>query len=39
MGDDMGGEETPPAPEAGREKRESIDYSRRLGILLASKKN
>ena len=27
-----------PAPEAGREKRESIDYSRRLGILLASKK-
>ena len=39
MADDMGGEETPPAPEAGREKRESIDYSRRLGILLASKKN
>jgi hypothetical protein len=39
MGADMGGEETPPAPEAGREKRESIDYSRRLGILLASKKN
>ena len=39
MGDEMGGEETPPAPEAGREKRESIDYSRRLGILLASKKN
>ena len=29
---------TPPAPEAGREKRESVDYSRRLGILLASKK-
>ena len=39
MGDEMGGEETPPAPEAGREKRESVDYSRRLGILLASKKN
>jgi hypothetical protein len=39
MGADMGGGETPPAPEAGREKRESIDYSRRLGILLASKKN
>ena len=39
MGADMGGEETPPAPEAGREKRESLDYSRRLGILLASKKN
>jgi len=32
-------EETPPAPEMGREKRESVDYSRRLGILLASKKN
>lgn len=31
-------EETPPAPEAGREKRESVDYSRRLGILLNSKK-
>jgi hypothetical protein len=27
-----------PAPEIGREKRESIDYSRRLGMLLASKK-
>jgi hypothetical protein len=24
---------------AGREKRESVDYSRRLGILLNSKKN
>jgi len=40
---DMGAEAspdmaTPPAPEAGREKRESVDYSRRLGILLASKK-
>ena len=32
---DMG---TPPAPEAGREKRESVDYSRRLGILLAASK-
>lgn len=42
MGDmtaDMGAETTPPAEEAGREKRESVDYSRRLGILLASKKN
>lgn len=36
MGADIGG--TPPAPEMGREKRESIDYSRRLGMLLASKK-
>jgi hypothetical protein len=26
-------------PAAGREKRESVDYSRRLGILLNSKKN
>lgn len=32
------GEETPPAPEVGRDKRESIDYSRKLGMLLASKK-
>jgi hypothetical protein len=32
------GTETPPAPEAGREKRESIDYSRRLSMLLNSKK-
>lgn len=32
-------EGTPTAPELGREKRESIDYSRRLGMLLASKKN
>ena len=32
---DMGGE----APDmAGREKRESVDYSRRLGILLAQSK-
>lgn len=31
-------ETTPPAPEAGREKRESVDYSRRLGLLLNSKK-
>ena len=29
---------TPPAPEAGRAKRESVEYSRRLGIILASKK-
>jgi len=39
---DMGAEPAPelPAPEAeaGREKRESVDYSRRLGILLNSKK-
>jgi hypothetical protein len=36
----LGGEvgATPPAPEAGREKRESVDYSRRLGLLLNSKK-
>jgi hypothetical protein len=36
------GTETPalPGAEAGREKRESIDYSRRLGMMLAqSKKN
>jgi hypothetical protein len=32
------GEETPPAPEVGREKRESVDYSRRLAMLLNSKK-
>jgi len=49
--DAMGGEATPMpgegAPDmgaeagatAGREKRESVDYSRRLGILLNSKKN
>jgi hypothetical protein len=39
---DIGGAEeelaATPAPEIGREKRESIDYSRRLGMLLASKK-
>jgi hypothetical protein len=37
---DIGGEEEiePPAAEIGREKRESVDYSRRLGMLLASKK-
>ena len=36
----MGGEEemATPSIEAGREKRESVDYSRRLGILLNSKK-
>jgi hypothetical protein len=28
----------PPAAEAGRAKRESVDYSRRLGLLLNSKK-
>lgn len=35
---ELGAEMTPPADEAGREKRESVDYSRRLGILLNSKK-
>lgn len=37
---DMGAPEeiTPPAPEVGREKRESVDYSRRLAMLLNSKK-
>jgi len=35
----LGASATPPATEANREKRESVDYSRRLGILLASKKN
>jgi hypothetical protein len=29
---------TPPAPEVGREKRESVDYSRRLAMILNSKK-
>lgn len=29
---------TPPAPEAGRMKREGVDYSRRLSLLLNSKK-
>jgi hypothetical protein len=38
---DMSAGVAPTSPEGavGREKRESIDYSRRLGILLASKKN
>ena len=43
---DLGGEPAPdaglppppPADEAGRMKRESIDYSRKLGMLLSSKK-
>ena len=34
-GEDLG---TPPAPEAGRMKRESVDYSRKLSLLLNSKK-
>ena len=35
----MGAEESPAAMGAvGREKRESVDYSRRLGMLLNSKK-
>lgn len=32
------GPEMPPSVEASRMKRESVDYSRRLGILLSSKK-
>lgn len=39
---DMTGAEEPdlsaPSAEVGREKRESVDYSRKLGMLLASKK-
>lgn len=40
LGAEAGEEELPPPPaaEVGREKRESVDYSRRLGLLLASKK-
>lgn len=42
MGGELGAPEAepamPPAAEVGREKRESIDYSRKLGLLLASKK-
>ena len=48
LGGELGGElagepapelgETPPAPEASRAKRESVDYSRKLGMLLNSKK-
>ncbi len=34
----LGGPEGMPAPEAERMKRESVDYSRRLGMLLTSKK-
>ena len=34
---ELGGE-TPPAPEKSRAKRESVDYSRKLGMLLNSKK-
>lgn len=34
---ELGGE-TPPAPEASRAKRESVEYSRKLSILLNSKK-
>jgi hypothetical protein len=37
MGAPMGAPDMGGAP-AGREKRESVDYSRRLGILLNSKK-
>jgi len=35
---EAGAEEAPPEGAVGREKRESIDYSRRLGMLLNSKK-
>ena len=37
---EMGAEElpTPPEPEVGREKRESVEYSRHLAMLLNSKK-
>lgn len=35
--EELGGE-TPPAPEASRAKRESVDYSRRLSTILNSKK-
>ena len=35
---DMGLGGTPPAPEASRAKRESVDYSRKLSLLLNSKK-
>ena len=31
-------EMTPPAPEEDRMKRESVDYSRKLGMLLAQSK-
>ena len=34
----MAPEETPPGPELDRMKRENVDYSRRLGQLLASSK-
>ena len=33
-----GGEMPPPSSEAERMKRESVEYSRRLGMLLTSKK-
>lgn len=36
--EELGGELEPPAAEAGRLKRESVEYSRRLGLLLNSKK-
>jgi hypothetical protein len=38
LGSEVPEEPMPPAAEIGREKRESVDYSRRLGMLLASKK-
>ena len=37
-GEELPPEEVPMSAEAGREKRESVDYSRRLGMLLNSKK-
>lgn len=36
--EELGGELEPPAAEAGRLKRESVNYSRKLGLLLNSKK-
>jgi predicted XRE-type DNA-binding protein len=38
LGAEMGSEMGAPATEAGRMKRESVEYSRRLGMLLSSKK-
>jgi len=35
---EAGAEEAPPEGAVGREKRESVDYSRRLGMILNSKK-
>ena len=37
-GAEPGAEATPPEGTTGREKRESIDYSRKLGMMLAASK-